>query len=62
MATGRTPVRYAVVVDVIALDESDNYVETHDGQSIASFATLEEALDFATTIESLATAARVTTA
>jgi hypothetical protein len=57
MALGGTPVRYTVVVDIIALDESDTYVETYDGQSIASFATLEEALDFATTIESLATAA-----
>ncbi len=57
MAMGRTPVRYAVVVDIIALDENDNYVETHDGQSIASFATFEEALDFVTTIENLATAA-----
>ncbi len=56
MATGRTPVRYAVV-DIIALDQSDTYVETYDGQSIASFPTLEEALDFATTIESLATVA-----
>jgi hypothetical protein len=57
MAMGGTPVRYAVVVDIIALDERDTYVETHDGQSIASFATLEEALDFVTTIENLATTA-----
>lgn len=57
MAMGGTPVRYAVVVDIIALDERDTYVETHDGESLASFATLEEALDFVATIENLATAA-----
>jgi hypothetical protein len=57
MALGGTPVRYAVVVDIIALDESDTYVETHDGESLASFATLEEALDFVATIENLATTA-----
>jgi len=57
MALGGTPVRYSVVVDIIALDESDTYVETHDGESLASFATLEEALDSVATIESLATTA-----